>query len=240
MTDEGKRENILNALKGQIERGDFGTRGRIPTIAQLAKTYQVARTTIYQVLESLQIEGVLISRDNSYYVNYPPMRIPGAPVFDKYLEGQGLTSVVDSIIEPEIITMPDDIAGLFKASRGIHVVHRLRRHGTVDVPMRLAENWYPVELAGQFLDVMRNNPNLNVAGEIRKAHGLSIAKVSEDLIGRLPTEQEMDLLSIVRHAPVLEAKRTFLTSEDRVVLYNKTILVAAFFSLHYDYSVPIK
>jgi DNA-binding GntR family transcriptional regulator len=240
VTDEGKKESILNALKEQIQRGDFGTRGRIPTIAQLAKTHGVARTTIYQVLESLLIEGILISKDNSYYVNYPPMRIPGAPVFDKYLESQGLTPAVDSIVGPEIIAMPDEIADLFKATKGIHVVHLVRRHGTTDIPMRIAENWYPVELAKQFLEAMRSDPSLNVAGEIRKAHGLSIAKVSEDLIGRLPIQQEMDLLSIVRYAPVLEARRTFLTSDGKVILYNKTILVAAFFSLHYDYDVPIK
>src|SRR5256885_11653132 len=84
MTEEGKKEIILATLREQIQRGDFGIRGRIPTISQLAKTHQVARTTVYQVLEDLQIEGILISKDNSYYVNYPPMRIPGAPVFDKY------------------------------------------------------------------------------------------------------------------------------------------------------------
>jgi GntR family transcriptional regulator len=240
VTDEGKKESILNALREQIQKGDYGTRGRIPTIAQLAKTYQVARTTIYQVLESLQIEGILISKDNSYYVNYPPMRIPGAPVFDKYLESQGLTPVVDSIIEPEIVTMPDEIADLFKVTKGIRVVHLMRKHGTVDIPMRIAENWYPAELAEQFIEAMRTNPGLNVAGEIRKAHGLSITQVSEDLIGRLPDAQEMDLLSIVRNAPVLETRRVFLTSDDKVVLYNKTILVAAFFLLHYDYPVPVK
>src|SRR2546429_8437859 len=109
MTDEGKREIIFSTLKEQIQNGDFGARGRIPPIAQLAKTYKVARTTIYYVLESLQIEGLLISKDNSYYVNYPPMRIPGAPLFDKYLESQGLTSIADNIIEPEIIMIPDDI-----------------------------------------------------------------------------------------------------------------------------------
>jgi len=240
MTDEGKREILFNALRAQIQNGDFGARGRIPTVTQLARTYQTTRSTVYYVLDDLQIEGLLISKDNSYYVNYPPMRIPGAPVFDKYMENQGLTCIADNIIEPEIIQIPDDIADLFNANKGIRVVHRLRRHGTVDVPMRLAENWYPVELAGQFLDAMRSNSNLNVAGEIRKAYGLSIAKISEDLLGRLPTQQEAELLSIVRHAPVLEAHRNFLTSEGKTILYNKTILVAAFFSLHYDYSVPIK
>ena len=240
MTDEGKREIIFSTLKEQIQNGDFGARGRIPPIAQLAKTYKVARTTIYYVLESLQIEGLLISKDNSYYVNYPPMRIPGAPLFDKYMESQGLDPIADNVIEPEIVQIPDDIADLFKASKGIRVLHRLRRHGTVDVPMRLAENWYPVELAGQFLDAMRKDANLNVAGEIRKAYGLRIAKISEDLIARLPTEKEIELLNIVRHAPVLEAHRNFQTSEGQTILYNKTILVAAFFSLHYDYNVPIK
>ena len=235
MTDEGKREIVLNALKKQIQNGDFGVRGRIPPIAQIAKTYQTTRSTVYYILESLQIEGLLISKDNSYYVNYPPMRIPGAPLFDKYLESQGLTSIADNLVEPEIIAIPDDIADLFKANKGIRVLHRLRRHGTVDVPMRLAENWYPLELAGEFLDAMKRDPNLNVAGEIRKTHGLQIAKISEDLIARLPTEKEIELLSIVRHAPVLEAHRNFQTSEGKTILYNKTILVAAFFTLHYEY-----
>jgi GntR family transcriptional regulator len=240
MTEEGKKEIILATLKEQIQRGDFGMRGRIPTISQLARTHQVARTTVYQVLEELQIEGILIPKDNSYYVNYPPMRIPGAPVFDKYMESQGLTCIADNIVEPEIIQIPDDIADLFNVNKGIRVVHRLRRHGTVDVSMRLAENWYPVELAGQFLDAMRSNPNLNVAGEIRKAYGLSIAKISEDLISRLPTQQESELLSIVRHAPVLEARRNFLADDGKTILYNKTILVAAFFSLHYEYDTSKK
>jgi len=240
MTEEGKKEIILATLRGQIQRGDFGMRGRIPPISQLARTHQVARTTVYQVLEDLQIEGILISKDNSYYVNYPPMRIPGAPLFDKYMESQGLTCIADNIIEPEIIQMPDDIAELFKTDKGNRVVHRLRRHGTVDVPMRLAENWYPVELAGQFLSAMRSNSNLNVAGEIRKTYGLSIAKISEDLIGRLPTQQETELLNIVHHAPVLEARRNFLTSEGQTILYNKTILVAVFFSLHYEYDTSSK
>ena len=240
MTEEGKKEIILATLREQIQRGDFGIRGRIPTISQLAKTHQVARTTVYQVLEDLQIEGILISKDNSYYVNYPPMRIPGAPVFDKYMESQGFTCIADNIIEPEIIQIPGDIAELFKTEKDIRVVHRLRRHGTIDVPMRLAENWYPVELAGQFLDAMRNNSNLNVAGEIRKAYNLSIAKISEDVIGRLPTQQEMELLNIVRHAPVLESKRNFLTSDGRTILYNKTVLVAAFFLLHYEYATSFE
>lgn len=240
MTEEGKKESILSALREQIQKGEFGARGRIPTIAQLARTHGVARTTVYQVLETLLIEGVLIPKDNSYYVNYPPMRIPGAPVFDKYLESQGITPVVDSIVAPEVITMPDEIADLFKATKGIRVVHLVRKHGTVDIPMRLAENWYPAELAEQFLEALRYNPGLNVAGEIRKAHGLSITKVSEDLISRLPDAHEMELLSIVRCSPVLESKRTFLSSDDKVILYNKTVLVATFFSLHYDYPIPVK
>jgi GntR family transcriptional regulator len=233
MTEE-KVKALTEALRERIRRGDFGTDGRLPPITHLAKEYQMARNTIYQAILLLQSESMLIARGNSYYVNYPIMRIPGAPLFDKYLEKQGLTPVVDNIIEPEIVIMPDEIATLFGADKGLHTVHRLRRHGAIEIPYRLAENWYPADLAAQFLDAMTQNPNLNVLGEIRKAHGLAWKNRHDDIIARLPTERETELLNITQTAPVIEVRRQWITQESRVVLFNITILIAAYFQLSYD------
>jgi DNA-binding GntR family transcriptional regulator len=162
------------------------------------------------------------------------MRISGSPLFDKYMEKQGLTPVVDNIIEPEIIVMPDEIATLFNADKGLHTVHRLRRHGVIEIPYRLAENWYPADLAAQFLDAMTKDPNLNVLGEIRKAHGFAWKNRHDDIIARLPTEKETELLNIIQTTPVVEVRRQWITQEGRVVLFNITILVAAYFQLSYD------
>jgi DNA-binding GntR family transcriptional regulator len=194
----------------------------------------MSRTTVYQALLLLQSESLLLARGNSYYVNYPIMRIPGAPLFDKYMEKQGLTPIGENIVEPEVIQMPAEVAKAFGQQEGLHVVHRMRRHGIIEIPYRLAESWYPADLAVQFLDTMKQNSNLNVLGEIRKAHGLSWAKRHDDIIARLPTEKETELLNIVRTTPVIEIRQQWLTQEDRALLFNITILTAAYFQLSYD------
>jgi DNA-binding GntR family transcriptional regulator len=162
------------------------------------------------------------------------MRLSGAPLFDKYIEKQGLAPEVDNIVDPEIAVMPDEIAALFGVEKGVRFVHRVRRHGTVDVPYRLAENWYPVDLAGEYIEAMKQDPNLNVAGEIRKNKGVAIATRHDAIEARLPTPEEVTLLSLVRTSPVLEVRRQFLSNDGRTILFSKQTLVAAYFTLHYD------
>lgn len=234
MIDDSKIETLANTLKERIKRGDYGTDGRLPPVTHLAKDYQMSRTTVYQALLLLQSESLLIARGNSYFVNYPIMRIPGAPLFAKYMEKQGLTPIVDNIIEPEITQMPNEIAKAFEQQEGLHTVHRMRRHGTIETPYRLAENWYPADLTIQFLDAMKQDPNLNVLGEIRKMHNLSWAKRHDEIIARFPTEREAELLHIVRTTPVMEVRQHWLTLNNRVLLFNITVLIAAYFQLSYD------
>jgi len=234
MTEDGKIGSLADILRERIKKGDFGTSGRIPSVVQLSKEYTVSRATVYQALQLLQSDGLLIARQNSFYVNYPIMRVTGAPLFDKYLSGQGLTPVTDNIIEPEIVPMPADIASMFGMQEGVHVIHRMRRHGTVDVPYRLAENWYPVDLAGDYLEAMRQNPDLNVAGEIRKNKGVAIAKRYDDITARLPTAEESKLLSIVRTTPILDVRRKFVAEDERVIFVSNQCLVGAFFQLTYE------
>ena len=240
MTEDSKIESLANILRERIKRGDFGTSGRIPSVTQLAKDHQMARATVYQALHLLQSEGLLLAKENSHYVNYPLMRIPGMPAFDRYLTEQGLAPSMDNIIEPEIVSMPVDVAMMFGQQEGVRVVHRMRRQGTPEVPYRLAENWYPADLTGQFLDAMKQDPNLNVTSEIKRVHGVSITKVHEDVLGRLPTHEEAKYLNLVRTAPVLEIRRRSFSQDDRPVMFNKIIMVAVYFMLSYDYELPQK
>lgn len=241
MTEDGKIESLVNALREQVKAGDFGTKGRLPSVTQMAKEHQIARTTVYNALQILRNEGLLIVKEGSFFVNNPVLLIEGTPDFDRYLEKQGLTPKFDTIGTPDVITMPDEIAALFKAEKGLQVVHRLRVQGTSEIPLRLEENWYPVDLALQFLEAMRNDTNINVAREIRLAHNAAITRIREDVLARHPTQEEAKLLDITRTSFILEARRNFLThAEGRTVLYNRTIMVAAFFKLHYEYDTSVE
>lgn len=234
MTEDKKAETIVSSLRDQIQKGEFGTRGRLPSVAQLARDYNVARNTAYNALTLLQSEGIVVLKGNAYYANYPIMRISGAPLFDKYISNQGLTPVTDNIIEPEIVPMPADIAAMFGMQEGVHVIHRMRRHGVPDIPYRLAENWYPIDLAGDYLEAMKQDPDLNVAGEIRKNKGVAIATRHDDVIARLPTTKEAELLRIVRTTPILDVRRKFLAADGRVIFVSNQALVGAYFQLSYD------
>jgi DNA-binding GntR family transcriptional regulator len=234
MTEDGKIGTLADALRERIKRGDFGTSGRLPSVVQLSKEYNAARATVYQALQLLQSDGLLIARDNSFYVQYPTMRVSGAPLFDKYLIKQGLTPVTENIVEPEIIPLPPEIAVMFGQQEGVHWVHRMRKHGTADIPYRLAENWYPVDLAGKYVEAMKQDPDLNVAGEIRKETGIAIATRHDDIIARLPTANEAKLLKIVRTAPVIEVRRQFLAKDKRIIFVSNQTLVGAYFMLSYD------
>ncbi len=235
MTPDSKVEALVNVLRQQIKKSDFGTKGRLPSLAQMAKIYQTGKSTVYQALQRLQAEGIVVARDKNYYVNYPLMRIPGSPLFDKFLLQQGLVPVTDNLVEPSVVPAPADIAVIFGLAEGAHVVHRMRKQGTAEVPYRLHENWYPGDLATPFLSEMKQDPNMNVAGRIREATGIAIANIHDDVFTRLPTPDEMSLLSIVRTTPVLEVRKHFLTQEGRTIMFVRSTLVGAYFQLSYDY-----
>jgi DNA-binding GntR family transcriptional regulator len=235
-SEEGKIETIAAQLRERIKRGDFGTNGRLPTVTELAKEYQMARATMYQSLNLLRSEGLLIVKGTSYYARYPIMRIPGSPLFDKFLLKQGLMPVADNLIEPEIVTAPADIAANLGVSEGTQVIHRMRRQGTAEVSYRLHEQWYPIDLAGPFLEAMKQDPNLNVAGKIREATGIAVTTYHDDIIARLPTAEEIDLLHIVRTTPVLEVQKQFLSQEGRIMVFVRSVLVGTYFQLSYDYA----
>ena len=121
-------------------------------------------------------------------------------------------------------------------------MRRIRLQGTATTPYRLAENFYPVELAGgSILEQMQKDARFDVLFAIQESSGKVIKRVHEDVIGRLPTSQEQELLKIVRSAPVLEVQRTNYANDDdvTVIMFNRIVFVASHFVLSYDYTTPL-
>lgn len=238
-SEDGKIETIAALLRERIKRGDFGTSGRLPTVTQLAKEYKMARATMYQSLTLLRSEGLLLVKGTSYYAQYPVMRILGSPLFDQFLIEQGHTPLSENIVDPEAVAAPADIATNLGLSEGAPVVHRIRRQGSTEVPYRVHENWYPVDIiemyttVDNFIEELKQNPDLNVAGVMRDKTGIGLANIVDDIFVRLPTVEETNLLSIVRTAPVLEVHKQFLSQDDRVMVYVRTVSIGAYFYLHY-------
>lgn len=237
-----KIEAVASQLRELIIQESFGTEGRLPTVTQLAKKYGVSRTTMYQILSLLRLEGLLDVRDTSYWVHYPLERVPaievnGSPTFDKLLEKYGLTAQMEFVEEPVIIPAAPEIAKGLDVPVETQVIYRYRKQGTAEVPYRLQEQWFPIDLAGQFFDEIKRDPKLNVAGAIRKATNGEVAVTSyhDTIIVRLPTSQEVILLNIARAIPVLEIRKQFFSQQRMIMAFVRAVCVSTYFELEYDY-----
>ncbi len=244
MSPDTKIDSIADAIRQRIVNGDFGTAGRLPSLRLLSEEYGTTHETMNKVIQRLQAEGLLTSLGRAgVFVNKPRTRIPGITArFDLYLQQQGLTPEETNIDEPSLTPAPADVAKAMGIAEGTSVVRRFRRQGTVSTPYRLAENFYPVALAGSsILEQMQKDARLDVLQAIKEAHGKVIKRVHEEVIGRLPTSREQEFLKIVRNSPVLEVQRTNYAEDDdtTVIMFNRIIFVASYFVLSYDYTTPL-
>jgi len=237
-TEEGKIESLTVTLREQIKREEYGTRGRLPSVTQLAKANQVARSTVYQALLLLQAEGLVIARNNSFFVN-PVIRISTnpTPTFEQMLVSQGLEPFVQNITDPEIIVMPDEIATIFNQPTGQQVIHRYRVQGKTDIPFRLSEYWYPEQLAKKYLETMKNDPSYDTLEAIKNDLGVKRQNVHDDILSRIPTKQESTLLSIPRNSAVQEVRRTNRTSNGTILMHHRIVFVGPYNMLGYDYEL---
>ncbi len=103
MTDT-KVDTIADALRQRIQSGEFGTSGRLPPHRTLARELGTTRETTNKVIQLLQSEGLLVSRDKSVYAAPPRVRMPAiVPHFDRFVESQGLTPVTEFLEKPDLV-----------------------------------------------------------------------------------------------------------------------------------------
>ncbi len=244
MSPDTKMDVIADAFRQRILDGEFGTAGRMPSLRLLAEEYGTTHETMNKVVQLLQADGLLFSKGRAgVFVNKPRTRVPGITArFDLFLQEQGLSPLEENIGEPSVVSAPADVARVLGLDEGAEVIRRLRRQGTTTTPYRLAENYYPLTLAGgHILESMKADARLDVLLAIKEVHGKVIKRVHEDVIGRLPTSHEQELLKIVRNTPVLEVQRTNYAEDDdkTVLMFNRILFVASYFVLSYEYTTPL-
>ena len=245
---ERKVGQLVDALREQILAGRFGE-GRLPTGKDLAKRFGASRDTIQKVLTRLEAEGLLEGiGDRGAIISRSRVRIPGLTArFDLAIQEQGYDPYEKNIDIPAVVPAPPEVARAMLVEEGTPVVRRFRVQGVkqqdgrdlIETPYRLAENFYPTTLTDdEILELMQKDERADVLKAIKDKYNKAIARTHEDVIGRLPTTREEELLKIITYAPLLEVRRINYTQDDTVIMVNKIIFVANFFVLSYDYLVP--
>lgn len=233
-------EQRADELRAEIISGMYGTsgKGRIPPTRDLARRWKTTTGSVYQILQLLQSEGVIRSKGKYIVVNWPLLDLQGLTKnFEKFLQECGHEAIIENLIVPELVTMSADVAAIFGAGEGVHVVHRMRGQGIAGQPLRIAENWYPAHLAAQFIDEMKEHDHMDVIGAIDRVHGLHIVESEDVVLARVPTAQEAKHLDIVRTEPIVEIRRSNFAQDGQSIMWNRIIHVAPHFRFTYRYKV---
>lgn len=241
MAKAEKLEEAVALLREQILRGDYGVRGYLPSRSILEQEFGISHSVMNQVILQLQGEGLIASGDGSskrLTVTPPRNRVPMRDVpFTRFLREQGLEPVTKYLENPERKPMPATLAREFNMPEGTLYVARIRRDGANQMHYRLTSKYYLASLIDdETLAGMQANDQYDAILDIKNKHGIVATFMTEDIIARLPTAQEQELLKIVRTAPVMEVKRTCYDRKGgRVLWFNEVVLVASLFVFHQDY-----
>jgi len=243
LNEEYAVERFADILRKRIQEREFGTNGIIPSTLELSREWKISRTIVTAVMLLLRSQGHLRfdERSRRYKVNFPVLELEGLTKdFEQYLIENGIDAHIVDMIEPCLERMPADVAALFGQEAGVHVVHRMRKQGTPEQWLRTAENWYPANLAAEFLDEMRANGHMNVVNAIKKKYGLHIVHVEEKVRTRVPHKEEVAFFSIARYEPMFEVIRVSLAQDNKtVIMMNKLIMIGTHFVLTRKYTTNL-
>lgn len=245
-------DRLANDLRTRIEGGEYGTSGVIPSMSELAVMWGTKnRALVADVVTLLRVQGYLVPTPNRRFrVVHPRIKLEGlTPNFIQHLENLGMKVDEEDIEVPGIEPMPLDVARMFLRNdtkqpaiqEGVHVIHRVRRQGIVDLPMRIGHIWYPRDIAEPYIQLMRSDSHFDVLAALKRDKGISIALEDFTLQSRVPDLAEVKELRIARYQPLLEVRRICYTANrEQVITLHRTIMDGTRFEYHFSRDIPWK
>jgi len=241
MATTTKVDVIIDGLRSRIQAGEFGSDGRLPSFRKLVAEYETSQETMNKAMQALQAEGVLLSYGaKGVFVNTPHIRLLGiAENFYHYLQEQVPDPIAEYIDKPTILKASTEIAQIMNVPEETLVLRRFMKQGTRQTTFRLEESYYPKKyLTTAMIDEIKKDASYAALPLMKEKFGATITDVSEEVMCRLPSDYEQDLLKIVRNNPVIDIRRKHYSKDKKtVIFYTHMILNANHFLLSYNYEV---
>jgi DNA-binding GntR family transcriptional regulator len=232
---------IADQLRDRILAGELSEGERIPGETDLMATYEVSRNTVRLALKRLTDEGLLVAdqgrgtfvraRPRPFEWNWSTIesRSRHAAYEDAGKNDQWATSVSDAgrvpsqDIQVSIVTPPPPVADRLGLAPDTGIALLRRRVRSVDrEPYLLADSYFPVELV-QGTPLMEPR-DVSAPGGVLASLGLIQAWYRDEIVPRMPTRREIEMLRLPAATPVAEHMRTGYDKDDRPLRVMVTIL----------------
>jgi GntR family transcriptional regulator len=237
-------ERVAAQLRTDILSGELSN--RLPSLAGLAKRYNVTEAIARRAVEILRGEGLVVTRHGAgTYVRRFQRIVRSSPdrlARDYWGTGQQIQDhdtgprrrVVDVVVDE--IRAPDYVAEALGIQPGEPVLHRSRRFLVEDRAVQLATSYLPLDIVGgtriAYTDV---GPGGTYARLAELGH--APVRFTERVMARSPRPDEVERLDMESSvgALVIEIVRFAYTETDRCVEVNRMILDATAYELEYNF-----
>ncbi|WP_206074465.1 GntR family transcriptional regulator [Antribacter gilvus] len=241
MSREGRvtAASIATDLRAAIRSGTYQPGDRLPSEAALMASYGVARMTARHGLSMLKDEGLTVTRHGSgvFVRAFEPMvrdsTAQSAPD-DVPVDPAALRAEVRNVT-PEADPTPE-VRELLGLADGEKVAVREFRHVRDRKPVLLATSSVPVTIAAGTPIVDPESGPGGTHARLADA-GHAPVRFREDVVGRMPTIEEIRELRIEPGTPVLAVTRTAYDAEGTAVEVAEIVLDAGEFVVRYDFEV---
>ena len=243
-------QQLAAVLRDQIATGELAPGERVPTEADLAKSYDASRNTVRLALGVLRTEGLIASRQGkgSFVRSEPPMpyyaSLSGSrakrleadrrrDTFAQQVEAQGKQSKQVSTVE--VIPAGEEIAAHLGLGSGDDVAVRRRVMYADDVPVQLGDSYYPAEVV-QGSKIMDSADIPEGTDQVLEDLGHVPTRYEDEITARMPFAEEATQLHMEPGIPISRLLRTTFDQDDRPVEVYLVVLPANLHVLFYEVS----
>lgn len=238
-------KSIAAVLREAIERGDYKPGDQLPGENLLIAEYGAARLTVRHALSMLQAEGLTVARRGVgvFVRTFSPVvrngitrvnaRPWGAGRSLWETEADGRTLTVESIEVRTDQQPPAEIATLLALPATATVATRERKYVLDGRPVMLATSYFPTDLVADTAVLAADTGPGGVYARLTEI-GHEPRHFREDVIARMPTKAETELLQMDAATPVFVITRTAAT-KDAPVEINVMVCDASAYALRYDF-----
>ncbi|MGH3754035.1 MAG: GntR family transcriptional regulator [Pseudonocardiaceae bacterium] len=240
---------IAADLRDAIRRGEYLPGHQLPSGTALAAQYGVATQTVWNAINLLRAEGLVVGLQGAgvfvakprvkYYASLTGSRAKRLEAdrrrntFAQQIEPQGKTARQVSTVEE--LPADGEVATHLRIETGTPVAVRRRVMYADDEPLQLGDSHYP-------LTIVRDSKIMNPAdivegtGQVLEDLGHVPTRYEDEITWRMPTPDETEKLAITAGTPVGRLLRTTFDQNEHPIEVYIVILPADRHILLYDVS----
>ena len=195
---------LKEAIRGQIERGEWKVGEQIPGEPQLCEMFEISRTVVRQALKELTYEGLLVrEKGRGTFVAEPKIGeslIQNLTGFYRDMIERGLRPV-SKVLKQEVTPASPKVAGYLNLEPGSPTIEITRLRFVQDEPIVLVTTYLPCDPCRSLLEADLRYQSMYEYME--KECGLLIVRGNRTIEAVAANETEASLLQVERGAPLI-------------------------------------